>query len=337
MKSETFRASAPLRLDFAGGWTDVAPFAEAERGVVVNAAIELRATAEVTPGRERYVLQSVDLDQTLELSAEELSRYSQLELLKAAVRRSGLGPCGLRTWSEAPPGSGLGSSGALDVAMVAALDRAQGITRGPAELAEEAFHLEAVEAGLPGGRQDQYAAAFGGFLRLEFAGGTVKVERLALDLEFAAALERQTVICYTGLSRVSSRTIERVMSAYRRREPQVVGSLRALADIANQMTDALGAADLDRVAALLSENWSRQQQLDAAMRTEPMARLEAAVQRAGALGGKAAGAGAGGCMFFLVRDPEAAARAAQATGCRLLRTSWTAQGVRIESPAGAAR
>ena len=337
MKGETYRASAPLRLDFAGGWTDVAPFAEEEGGVVVNAAIELRATAEVALGRERYVLQSVDLDQTLELSAEELSRYSQLELLKAAVRRSGLGPCGLRTWSEAPPGSGLGSSGALDVAMVAALDRARGVTREPAALAEEAFQLEAVEAGLPGGKQDQYAAAFGGFLRLAFAGGAVGVERLMLDSDFAAALERHTVICYTGLSRVSSRTIERVMSAYRRQDPQVGEALRALVAIADRMVDALRAADLDRVAALLSENWDRQQQLDPAMRTEPMARLEAAMLGAGSLGGKAAGAGAGGCMFFLVRDPALATRAAQATGCRVLRTSWAAQGARIELPEEAAR
>jgi len=327
-----FRASAPVRLDFAGGWTDVAPFATEERGVVVNAAIELRAFAELSLGRDRYLLQSMDLDQTLELSHEELGSYGQLELLKAAVRRSGLGPCGLRTWCEAPPGSGLGSSGALDVAMVAALDRARGVTRTPTQLAEEAYQLEAVEAGFPGGKQDQYAAALGGFHRLHFEQGRARAEPLPLDPAFAAALAGQIVVCYTGISRISSRTIERVMAAYTRADPRVVSALRALADVADRMADALMASDLARVGELLTENWSHQLRLDPGMRTEPMARLETAMGRAGVLGRKAAGAGAGGSMFFLVRDPAAATAAAQEAGARVLRSAWAACGVRLESP-----
>jgi D-glycero-alpha-D-manno-heptose-7-phosphate kinase len=299
---------------------------------VVNAAIELRAFAELSLGRERYLLQSVDLDQTLELSHEELAGYGQLELLKAAVRRSGLGPCGLRTWCEAPPGSGLGSSGALDVAMSGVLDRARGLTREPMDLAEEGYQLEAVEAGFAGGRQDQYAAALGGFHRLDFGPAGVRAERLGLDPEFARELESRTVVCYTGVSRVSSRTIERVMGAYTRREPAVTGALEALVDVAHRMAEALLAADLARVGALLTENWARQQQLDKDIRTEPMARLEAAMSGAGILGGKAAGAGGGGSMFFLVRDPAAAAAAAQQAGARVLRRSWAVQGVKVESP-----
>ncbi len=325
-----FRASAPVRLDFAGGWTDVAPFADEDRGVVVNGAIDLRAFAELTLGREVYFLQSVDLDQTLELSHEELANFGQLELLKAAVRRSGLGPCGLRTWCETPAGSGLGSSGALDVAMVTALDRARAITRSPAELAEEAFHLENVEAGFPGGRQDQYAAAFGGFHRLEFDHGTVRVTRLALDPAFAAALQQHTVICYTGMSRVSSRMIERVMALYGRGDRLVAGSLHAMVDIAEEMAEALTAADLGRVGELLSRNWTCQQALDSTMQSDAMARLEAAVRDAGSLGGKAAGAGAGGSMFFLVRDRDRAEAAAQAAGARILRPTWAVEGARIE-------
>ncbi|HLG05418.1 MAG TPA: hypothetical protein VI383_04640 [Gemmatimonadales bacterium] len=326
------RASAPVRLDFAGGWTDVAPFSEEVGGMVVNAAIELRAFAELSLGRDRYLLQSVDLDQTLELSYEELAGYGQLELLKAAVRRSGLGPCGLRTWCEAPPGSGLGSSGALDVAMSAVLDRARGVTRSEMDLAEEGFQLEAVEAGFAGGRQDQYAAALGGWHQLCFSGAGVRADRLTLDAEFARELEARTVVCYTVASRVSSRTIERVMGAYTRGERVVVGALKALVEVAHRMAEALLAADFGRVGALLTENWAHQQLLDRDIRTEPMARLEAAMSGAGVLGGKAAGAGAGGCMFFLVRDPAAAAAAAQKAGSRLLRRSWAAHGVRVESP-----
>lgn len=329
MKGE-LRCSAPLRLDFAGGWTDVAPFATEQRGLVVNAAIEIRAFAEAMLHRQRYFLQSVDLDQTMELSHEELSSYGQLELLKAAVRRSGLGPCGLRTWCEAPPGSGLGSSGALDVAMVAVLDRARGNHRTREALAEEAFQLESVEAGFPGGKQDQYVAALGGVLRLEFAEDQVTPVHLGLDPAFLAELADHFVICYTGMSRVSSRTIERVMQAYRRRDRTVVSALHALVDVAEAMTEALEAGDLARVGTLLSENWRRQLELDPEMRTDAMGRLELAMRDANVLGGKAAGAGAGGSMFFLAHDRAQALEAARRTGSRVIPCRWATEGVRSE-------
>jgi len=326
-----FRASAPVRLDLAGGWTDVAPFPDRERGVVVNAAIELRAHVSVRPGGPRYYLHSEDLGETAELDGPEaLADGGPLDLLKAGVRRSGIGRCELHTRCEAPPGSGLGASGALDVALTAALDAAQGRRRTRAALAEEAFLLESVEAGLPGGRQDQYAAAHGGFNRLTFERGTVTVEPLAIDPRFAAELSQRTVICYTGVSRVSSRAIERVTGAYEREDPAVTRALRAMVELADAMALALVGKELERVAELLNHNWLEQQRLDAAMRTSEMARLEAAMFAAGALGGKAAGAGAGGSMFFIVADPERALRAAQESGAQVLPCRWAFEGVRVE-------
>jgi D-glycero-alpha-D-manno-heptose-7-phosphate kinase len=326
-----FRASAPVRLDFAGGWTDVAPFPVRERGVVVNAAIDLRARAEVRLGGDRYRLHSEDLGESQELGGPgALAAHGGLDLLKAALRRSEIGHCALRTSSEAPPGSGLGSSGALDVALTAALDAARGVRRGRSELAEEAFFLESVDAALPGGRQDQYAAAFGGFHKFTFERGAVTVQPLAIDPAFADELARRTVICYTGVSRVSSRTIERVTSAYERGDPEVTSALRALVDLAEAMADALEASALRRVAHLLADNWTQQQRLDGAMRTGGMADLEAAMTRAGSHGGKAAGAGAGGSMFFVVEDPARAARAAVEAGVRVLPCRWAMEGVVVE-------
>jgi galactokinase/mevalonate kinase-like predicted kinase len=101
-----------------------------------------------------------------------------------------------------------------------------------------------------------------------------------------------------------------------------------LKDVAARMTEALRAADLAQVAALLSENWCHQQALDPGMRTPDMARLEDALAGVGALGGKAAGAGAGGSMFFVVRDPARAAEAARAAGARVLPVAWAPEGVR---------
>lgn len=320
-----FRASAPVRLDFAGGWTDVAPFATEERGVVVNAAIELRARAEVELGGDRYVLQSDDLGKTAELRGAADS----LDLLRVALRHSGLGYCSVRTRSDVPPGSGLGSSGAMGVALVAALDAARSARRGPLELAEQAFQLEAVEAALPGGKQDQYAAALGGFNRMSFARGTVVVEPLDPDPQFASELEQRIVVCYTGTSRVSSNTISRVMNAYVRRDPEVVDALRRIAEVAEKMAEAVRSADLALVGRLLTMNWQEQQRLDPGMRTDEMARLESAMASAGALGGKAAGAGAGGSMFFVVADAQRAVEAAQAAGARVLPFRWARQGVTL--------
>lgn len=324
-------AQAPLRLDFAGGWTDVPPFSRREGGVVVNGALGLHARAELKIGGTLLRLVAEDLGETVECAnAAGLVRDGRLDLLKAALRMFPVtGGFTLTTKGDAPRGSGLGSSGALDVTLVALLTRARQEQPSEREIAEYGWHLEVVEAAHPGGKQDQYASALGGFHRLSFRDPDVGVEPLTLDAEFAAALERQLVLCYTGQSRVSGETIARVMDAYERGDRAVTGALRALKDVAEAMAEALRAADLGKVGVLLAENWKRQLALDAGMRTAEMARLEQSMAGARVLGGKAAGAGAGGCMFFLTGDDPAPARAAAgAAGATVLPVRWEAAGVR---------
>ncbi len=323
------RASAPVRLDFAGGWTDVPPFSEREGGVVVSGAIALRAHAEFEPGKEGLLLLADDLNQAERIATPaDLGGSQGLVLHRAAIRMFPPGAGTVRTRSDVPPGSGLGSSGAMDVALVAALAAARGEELGAEELAALGFELESTEAGLPGGRQDQYSAALGGFHRFTFRGNIVGIEPLALDPAFAAELERRTLLCYTGRSRVSGDTIARVMGAYERGDAAVTGALRDLAGIAGEMALALGSADLLQVARLLSANWEAQQRLDAGMSTPEMRQLELRMGAAGALGGKAAGAGAGGSMFFIAGDDIASAReAALAAGATLLPVRWSSSGV----------
>jgi D-glycero-alpha-D-manno-heptose-7-phosphate kinase len=327
-----FRSAAPVRLDFAGGWTDVPPFSAREGGAVVNATIGLAAHVELKLGGTSIRLVSEDLGQELECAnSGGLVPNGRLDLLKAALRMFPVqSACTLTTRSDAPPGSGLGSSGALDVALVAALARARGEQLSGRELAEQAWYLEVVEAKIPGGKQDQFAAALGGFHRLSFRDPDVGIEPITLDPACAAALERQTVLCYTGRSRVSGATIARVMAAYERGDGPVTGALRALKDVADAMAEALRAGDLARVAGLLSQNWKHQQALDPEMRTPEMARLERGLGDAGALGGKAAGAGAGGTMFFITRDdPGPAIAAAREAGATVLPVRWVRDGVRV--------
>lgn len=326
-----FHATAPLRLDFAGGWTDVAPFSTREGGVVVNGAIGSRAHVELKLGGTLLRLVAEELGETLECAnAGGLARGGKLPLLTAALRMFPvLGRFTLSTRCDAPSGSGLGSSGALGVALVGALTRARQESLDGREFAEQAWHVETIEAGLPGGKQDQFGAALGGFHRFTFRDPDVGVEPLTLDPAFARALEQQMIVCYTNKSRVSGDTISRVMGAYDRGDSTVTGALRALRDTGHKMAEALRAADLARVGSLLSENWKHQQALDPGMRTAEMARLEQAADEAGTLGGKAAGAGAGGSMFFIMKGAARdAAPALSAAGATVLPLHWSAEGVR---------
>jgi D-glycero-alpha-D-manno-heptose-7-phosphate kinase len=272
-----------------------------------------------------------DLGETLECAnAGGLILDGKLDLLKAALRMFPvLGGFTLTTRCDAPLGSGLGSSGSLDVALVAALTRARLERLGERDLAEHAWQIEAGEVKILGGKQDQYAAALGGWHRLTFRDPDVGVEPMTIEPAFTAALERQIVLCYTNKSRVSGDTIGRVMGAYDRGDRAVTGALQGLKDVAEGMAQALRSADLARVGALLAANWTHQQALDPGMQTPEMARLEEAMRGNGAIGGKAAGAGAGGSMFFLLKgDRRAAERAAAAAGATVLPFTWSTEGAR---------
>jgi D-glycero-alpha-D-manno-heptose-7-phosphate kinase len=324
-------ASAPLRLDFAGGWTDVPPFSTREGGIVVNATLGLYAHASVTPASEGITLRSEDLNEEIRLDGPEgLSSAGRLPLLQTAARLFKVNNCSLVTRSEAPAGSGLGSSGALDVALVSALGQSSGNSATAEARAEAAWRLEVVEAGIPGGKQDQWSAAMGGFRRFTFHDPAVMADRLPIEPAFLDYLERHMILCYTGTSRISGRMISRVVKGYEDGVEHIVRAFFGMKEVACQMAEALCAGDAAKVGGLLSANWAWQCRLDPGMRTDDMARLEHAVSAAGVLGGKAAGAGAGGCMFFLAAStPESVVEAAKAAGAAILPVTWTPDGVRV--------
>ncbi len=324
-----FRAAAPVRLDLAGGWTDVPPYSAREGGVVVTAAVHLQSFAEVATRRNGYLLISKDLEEAAEYAdIGALKGDGPLALLRAGVRMLEAGPCSVTTWSHAPPGAGLGSSGAMDVALVSALLAAAGRHSTPREIADLACRLEMVEAGIAGGRQDQFAAAFGGFLSLSFRDPDVTVKPIALDPEFAEELRRRMLLCYTGASRFSGNTIGRVMRAYESGDAAIAGALDGIRQCGVEMGEALRAADIARVGRIMSENWRLQQILDPRMRTLGMSDLERAMADSGVLGGKAAGSGAGGSMFFLMPDdPRPALASVAQLNMQVLPVRWSLAGV----------
>lgn len=312
---------APVRLDLAGGWTDVPPFVDTEGGLVLNGAIDRHVRVEVARRSSGILLHSEDLDQTLEVAAvSDLAPTGVLALLQAAVMR--FAPDGgveLRTHTDAPLGSGLGTSGALGTALAFACHRLLGQEISPEKAAELGWQLEVGDCGLAGGRQDQYAAALGGFNLLSFSSNAMGATPISLPPEVRTRLEDHLVLCYLGESRVSSDTITRVMRAYTDGVDQVVRALMEMKDLARRLAQALPEGDLDHIGHLVARNWECQMALDDGMQTEAMRTVEDAVAGAGSLGGKAVGAGAGGCMIFVAGgDPQAVKRAAINAGAMVL-------------------
>lgn len=303
------RARAPVRVDFAGGWSDVPVFADAEGGAVTNAALDKYVHVDAIQGGAGIRLVAEDLTQrVVARQPAELTYDGTLDLHKAAVNMLPVsGGLELLTRSDVPAGSGLGASGALDVALVAALARLRGERYDAEELAELGFYLETAELRLDGGRQDQYAAALGGLHALTFSAAGVVAREITLDPAAVAELGAMLVIAYTGQSHFSAQTHQRVWAAYAEGRSEVVDALRTIRDLGAAAAEAIEAGDWRRLAAIVDANWIQQQRLDATIATPAVRTVEAAARSAGAWGVKAAGAGAGGCLLVLAPPARRAA------------------------------
>ena len=292
-RTGTLVARAPTRIDFGGGWTDVPPYPEEEGGCVCNVAISRYATATITSGP------------ALTANGSATRSHADDALARAAVARSGLeGRVTLSLRADFPFGAGLGGSSAAGVAALAALSAWRGESRSRAELAEESRRVEVEDLHVAGGRQDHYAAAFGGALGLRF-GAAVGIEPIALGPAVASALARRCTVVYSGQSRISGATITAVLDAYRARELRVVGALAGMKALAARMIVALGAGDLDELGALVGEHWVRQRALHPAITTPRIDAIVGAGARAGALGAKALGASGGGCVLVVAPEERA--------------------------------
>jgi len=336
---------APLRIDFAGVWTDVPTYADHHGGAVLNAAITLFVRVDFLLGDNRIRLRAEDLGERVSLESSGLIHYDgKLDLHKAALNMLPVtGGIEVLSRSDAPSGSGLGASGALDVALLAGLARCRKDDYSAEELAEFGYQLEAGELGLLGGRQDQYAAAFGGFNEFTFrgegaGGGEAETRRLSVSSEAADDLARHLVLVHTGQSHFSSRTHARVWEAFEAGEVQVTSALAVMRDLVAPAAKAIESGNWPSLAELVAENWREQQQLDPTITTPRTREIEAAALDAGAWGLKATGAGAGGCVVILcpsgtrTRVHEAVTR----SGGEVLDCTFSSQGVAVWEEEGVA-
>ena len=238
------RARAPLRISFAGGGTDVPPFPEREGGAVLSATINRYAFASLRTRTDRQVTVRVarlrPLGRVRDRRAGPFD--GDLDLAKAAVQRlldRELAGFDLFLHSNAPPGSGLGSSSAMVVALVGLLQERYRLALTDYAIAEIAHQVEREDLGIRGGLQDHYAATFGGFNYIEFAGDRVVVNPLRIHPDMVNELEHNLLLVYTGRTRLSDHLIDDQIAALRRRRARLDRGPAAAEELAKDMKDAL--------------------------------------------------------------------------------------------------
>ena len=306
-----YRSKAPLRIGLAGGGTDVSPYSDLYGGAVLNATVSLyaRASIEPAPGG-KVVFQALDRGISAEYDAKRtLPADRKLALHKAVYdhikARYGIPDGGfcLSTYVDAPAGSGLGSSSTLVVAMIGVFAEWLGLPLGSYDIAHMAYRIEREELGMAGGKQDQYAATFGGFNYMEFLDkDKVIVNPLRVAKSYIDELENNLLLFYTSHSRVSATIIEEQQRNVRDSDAVSIEAMHAVKRQAAEMKEALLTGRMDRVGRLLHEGFVSKKKMARSISNPLIEEIYRTASEAGALGGKVLGAGGGGFMAFYCPD-----------------------------------
>lgn len=326
---EAVTARAWCRVDLAGGTLDIWPLGQLHPGArTINLAVDLAAEVRLERRREGYLVsQGHSRHETP--SAIELKAHADTALVGLAVELLALPPCAVSLECAAPRGGGLGGSSALAVALLVAgarlVDRP---VSSPASMARLARDLEARLMSLPTGLQDHYPALLGGALEIRYRAGGERVRPLAVDLE---ALRASLLIVYTGHSHFSAGTNWQIIRRRLDGEAEATHHLSSICDVARRLGSALEAGDLQGVGKLMHEEWRHRRQLADGIDTPEIHHLLERSAAHGAWGGKACGAGGGGCVALLCppeRRVEIEAELVRAGG-NIVPTHPTSAGVEV--------
>jgi D-glycero-alpha-D-manno-heptose-7-phosphate kinase len=286
-------SQTPYRVSFAGGGTDLPVFYRREFGAVLSTTID----------QHIYVTIHRRFESTIRVSYSRTEVASTLdevqhELVREAMKRVEVDePLEITTIGDIPSGTGMGSSSSLTVGLLMALHGYRHRVVTSRLLAEQACQIEVDVLGKPIGRQDQYAAGFGGLNYIRFnPDDTVDVEPVPCRPETIVELEKQVLLVYTGQTRDANLILERQSGVTADR----MDVLRSMRDLAHEMREALcGQGDLDRFAALLHEGWELKRSLGCGISNDQVNVWYEAARRAGAVGGKLLGAGGGGFLLLM--------------------------------------
>jgi len=296
-------ASAPTRIDLAGGTIDIWPLYLFHPGAqTLNAAISLRARAWIEPRPdERVELLSEDTDRTVNLSFDQLRDDETLPLLGRLVHRFGVHGIRLTTRGESPAGAGIAGSSALNVAVCGALAAHLGDERNPEAILEIAKDVEAQVIKVPTGLQDYRPAMYGGVAALELHAGETRRVPLEVDPE---ELGRRIVLCYTGEPRNSGTNNWEITKRHLDGDRHIFDCFERIRDTAAAMREALTRGDWEGTAACLATEWENRKRLAPGVTTPAIDSLIARAMSAGATAAKVCGAGGGGCLFCLAAPAD---------------------------------
>ncbi len=302
-----FRSKAPLRIGLAGGGTDVSPYSDQFGGAILNSTISLSAYASIEPMDEnRIIIRAFDREEEQVFDvAEQLPIDGTLDLLKGVYNRvqkdhpMPLKGFRLSTFVDAPAGSGLGTSSTLVVAVLGAFLEMLKIKMDEYAIAKYAYDIERNDLGLAGGKQDQYAATFGGVNFMEFyAGDKVIVNPLRIKPQYLYELENNLVLYFTSTSRESAAIIKEQVKNVNEKNEKSIEAMHHLKEQAKMMKEALLQGKLDEIGIILNYGFEQKRNMAANISNDVIEKVYAAAKQAGATGGKISGAGGGGFMIF---------------------------------------
>ena len=303
MTQNIVRSCAPLRIGIAGGGTDVEPYASVKGGRVFNTTINKYAYCTIVPNDSHTMtIKSTDYG-TYEtpLDGGPLKYDGNMDLVKAVTNHFEIiDGFDMSIHSEAPPGSGLGGSSTVIVSILKAVTTWIGEEMSNYDLAELAYHLEREDIGLKGGKQDQYAAAFGGFNMMEFTKDGTVVNPVNLSEDIVWELEYRSLLCYTGKTRDSAGIIESQVESFKAKSNEE--ALDESKILSTKLADALKKGDIEEAGLLLDETWKQKKKFSSKITNPMIDDLYSTAIANGAYGGKVSGAGGGGFMYFICKN-----------------------------------
>ncbi len=302
-----YRSKAPLRIGLAGGGTDVSPYSDLYGGAILNATLSLYAHATIEPtGGNSIMLEAIDRgEEEMHEWNSSLPLNNHLDLLKGVYNRIqkdyGITEKGfkLSTYVDAPAGSGLGTSSTLVVAILGAFAEMLHLPLGEYDLAHYAYEIERNDLGLAGGKQDQYAATFGGVNYMEFySDDKVIVNPLRVKEQHLFELENNLLLYYTSTSRESAEIIKKQSKNVTDKKEKSLEAMHQLKHQAQLMKEALLKGRLNEIGEILDYGHQQKRQMAEGITNELLDNIYDAAKKAGATGGKISGAGGGGFMVF---------------------------------------
>lgn len=332
------RSKAPLRIGLAGGGTDVSPYSDLYGGAILNATIDLYAYASLEPLDNGSIEFCIDgSDKCLKLDAQaELALVEGFELFigvyNRIVKTYHTGPLSFRLTSyiEAPQGSGLGTSSTIVVSLIGAFTEWLNLPLGKYDIAHLAYEIERKDLNMSGGRQDQYAATFGGVNFMEFLGNDqVIVNPLQLKDDVLYELEFNLLLYFTATQRLSATIINEQVKNVKEKNERSVEAMHNLKEQAQQMKDSLLRGELGKIGEILHFGWTNKKQMAHSISNELIDKVYSTAIASGATGGKISGAGGGGFMFFYCPavTKVKVARAIESLGGRVQSFKFTREGL----------